>query len=93
MVEEVDVKFVKYAADTEIQRYFENDFCADYFLEKLIPAEDKKRYAEKVKMFSENEKMIGVLELHNKDKSTLSAPKNAIGAWTWLDYTYDELPF
>lgn len=87
--EDIDTQYLTYIADKEIKRYFEEEFHCDYYLEKLLPKEEK-TFKEKLKRYNEIEKIIHNQEL---DRPTLMSPKNPIELWTWNQYTHQELPF
>ena len=87
--EDIDRKYLTFIADKEIKRYFEEKFYCSYFLEKLLPKEEK-TYKEKLRRYNEIERLADNQE---HDRRTLCFPKSPIELWTFHEYTHQELPF
>ena len=87
--EDIDTQYLTYIADKEIKRYFEEEFHCDYYLEKLLPKEEK-TFKEKLERYNEIEKITRYQE---HDKPILMSPKNPIELSTLNEYTHEDLPF
>lgn len=87
--EDIDFQYLSYIADKEIKRYFENEFSCSYFLEKLLPKEEK-TYKEKLEKYNQIERLA---DYQKHDRRILKSPKNPIELWTFNEYTHQDLPF